>query len=371
MAATGTSYPMNGGNGLHSYTNNSKFQRGPADAIKQMTNTAIVDNNVSFASNNTTTIRVGDMGCSVGPNTFLSLQNILQSLRCKMANDSIEYQVFLNDHTSNDFNTLFAQSVPHQDSYYVAGVPGSFHGRLFPAASLHVVHSSYALQWLSRVPNSVLDCNSPAWNKGEICYCSGATGGGKEESIVGAYKEQFGMDLGCFLNARASEVVGGGLMLVVIPGRSNETSHSKVTSNVTYSLLGSCLMDMAHKGLISEGKVDSLNIPIYFASPEEVEAAVEANGSFGIVTMECIKQGRGPGTAESKARAISAHIRAGMEELLKLHFGDDGDGDRQTVFPMDELFRSYEHKLLTCGFFQGDNSGEAFTLFAALKRKHQ
>jgi jasmonate O-methyltransferase len=34
---------------------------------------------------------------------------------------------------------------------FFAGVPGSFYCRLFRAKSLHFVHSSYSLMWLSRV----------------------------------------------------------------------------------------------------------------------------------------------------------------------------------------------------------------------------
>ncbi|KAK7849230.1 putative s-adenosylmethionine-dependent methyltransferase [Quercus suber] len=56
--------------------------------------------------------------------------------------------VFFNDQFSNDFNTLFI-SLPPNRQYFAAGVPGSFYGRLFPKASLHFIHSSYALQWLS------------------------------------------------------------------------------------------------------------------------------------------------------------------------------------------------------------------------------
>ena len=36
-----------------------------------------------------------------------------------------------------------------------SGTPGSFYGRLFPSNSLHFVHSSYSLQWLSQVTYSL------------------------------------------------------------------------------------------------------------------------------------------------------------------------------------------------------------------------
>ena len=82
-----------------------------------------------------------------------------------------EFQVFFNDHTSNDFNTLFT-SLPPERPYFATGVPGSFHGRLFPNSSLDFVHSSYALQILSKVPKELLNKNSAAWNKGRVHYAS-------------------------------------------------------------------------------------------------------------------------------------------------------------------------------------------------------
>lgn len=82
------------------------------------------------------------------------MQNIIDSVELKFQHEcpaAIEFQVFFNDHSDNDFNTLF-KSLPQSRSYYAAGVPGSFYSSLFPKSSLHFVHSSYTLHWLSKVP---------------------------------------------------------------------------------------------------------------------------------------------------------------------------------------------------------------------------
>ena len=70
--------------------------------------------------------RVADLGCSVGPNTFLAVQNIVDSVEHKYKRQGLghllpEFQVFFNDHVSNDFNQLFT-SLPPKRRYYSTGV---------------------------------------------------------------------------------------------------------------------------------------------------------------------------------------------------------------------------------------------------------
>lgn len=236
-----------------------------------------------------------------------------------------------------NFNTLF-KSLPPNRNYYVAGMPGSFHGRLFPTDSLHIVHTSYALQWLSQVPKEVEDVSSPAWNKGRIYYSSSG------DQIVKAYADQFAGDLDCFLHARAQEVVGGGLIILMVPGRTDSSPHTRVFSNISYDILGSCLMDMA-------------KLAIYFSSPQEVEATVERNGYFNLERTECLPLEKSQDTIPQKARAVSYHIRAGLEFLLKEHFGHE---------ILDELFDSFNKKLEKSEIFQ---LGLTYSLLAVLKRK--
>ncbi|XP_060671009.1 loganic acid O-methyltransferase-like [Ziziphus jujuba] len=155
--------PMNEGSGLYSYTRNSAIQRKAIEAAEELINKAIAEkleiNNFSSLK----TFQLADLGCSVGPNTFLAVQNVIDAVELKYQSqrrlDSqqfLEFQVFLNDHISNDFNQLFT-SLPPERRYFAMGVPGSFHGRLFPKASIHFFHSSYAVHWLSRVPKDVED----------------------------------------------------------------------------------------------------------------------------------------------------------------------------------------------------------------------
>ncbi|KAG7942167.1 hypothetical protein I3843_16G086600 [Carya illinoinensis] len=348
-------YPMKGGDGVHSYANNSSYQRGVIDTAKKLITDGIADQldlkNIVLSN----TFRIADLGCSVGPNTFFAVQNIIEAVQFKCQCEGfdpqlLEFQVFFNDHTSNDFNTLFT-SAPPDRQYYAAGVAGSFYRRLFPNDSLHFVHSSYAIHWLSRVPKLIVDKSSPAWNKGRIHFSN------TEDEVVKAYEAQYAEDMKCFLHARAQEVVGGGLIALTVYGRPNDALHSQTHQNILHDLLRSCLMDMARKGIISEEKVDSFNVPTYCMSPQELVVAVNRNGEFSVERIE--KLARVTETSNlPKSQKLASLIRAAYDGLIKAHFGD---------VILDELFELFRKKAEE--EFSLFKLGRSINFFALLKRK--
>ncbi|XP_068309453.1 loganic acid O-methyltransferase-like [Pyrus communis] len=350
-------YPMKGGDGPNSYANNSTFQKGYVAAAKELLSKAVaekLDTDVLLSSK---TFFIADLGCSVGPNTFTAVENILEAVEFKFQSQGLnsqipEFQVFFNDHTLNDFNRLF-KSLPQTRRYYAAGVPGSFYSRLFPNASIHFFHSAFALQWLSRVPKQVVDKNSSAWNKGRVHYSNST------DEVVRAYEAQHAEDMECFLNARAQEIADGGMMVLVIPGRPNTLPHSDSLVNVSFQLMGSCLMDMARKGLVSEEKVDTFNIPVYTMTSQELEAAVERNEHFSLKKLETIPRPLASPTV-SPIQLVVSHIRAGFEEMIKQQFGEE---------ILDELFDSYLKKLEEQPSIIASGTESTIIFLAVLKRK--
>ena len=109
--------------------------------------------------------KIADLGCSSSKNTLLVASNIIDVVidLCKENNlRTPQIQVCLNDLFENDFNNLFkllpdfyAQLEKKKGEKFgpcfVSAVPGSFYGRLFPDQSLHLVHSSNSVHWLSQV----------------------------------------------------------------------------------------------------------------------------------------------------------------------------------------------------------------------------
>ncbi|KVI04386.1 SAM dependent carboxyl methyltransferase [Cynara cardunculus var. scolymus] len=347
-------YPMKGGDGVCSYTNNSSYQKSLSEVAMSFICEAVAE---KLAVENLACghpIRIADLGCSIGPNTFIAVENIINSVQIKYETLTIsappDFQVFFNDHISNDFNTLF-KTLPANKQYFAAGVPGSFYGRLFPRASIHVFHSSFALHWLSKVPKEVTEKSSGAWNKGRVHY------GGADDGVIMAFRQQYMKDMEGFLKARADEVVCGGLVVVLMPGRPNEVPHCECIGNVLFEVLGCCLLAMAKQGKIAEETVESLNIPIYYASPQELEEIVDRNGCFTIERMEGLAHIAEPETKHAAGR-LGMGIRVGVEGIFKGHLQDE---------MIDELFESYTKKLEQAPSMY--SSGGAAILYSVLRRK--
>ncbi|XP_062117958.1 loganic acid O-methyltransferase-like [Humulus lupulus] len=355
IAAERSVRPMNGGDGHYSYSKNSALQRNAIESSKEIINMAISEKLDMETLTSSKIFKIADLGCSVGPNTLIAVQNIIEALELKFNSQQKdsnccdllpEFQVFFNDQATNDFNQLFI-SLPPKTKYFAAGVPGSFYGRLFPKASLHFVHSSYALQWLSEVPPQVLDKSSPAWNKGRIHYSNSNT------EVVNAFRAQYAKDLDNFLYARAQEIVHGGLLALIVPGRTNGTPHSQTYINKAFELLESSIIDMAKKGKINNEKLDSFNMPVYCGSLEEVEDVVKRNGFFSIEIMENLPHEK----QHPKLQSMSS--RAALEGTILDHFGDDADVEEMFDLLLYEKLDESSSIIESC---------DSVSLFVLLKR---
>ncbi|XVF82071.1 hypothetical protein PTKIN_Ptkin16aG0014200 [Pterospermum kingtungense] len=332
------------------------LQRGYIEAAEVIINEEIIQklDIKKLSSATSEPIRIADLGCSCGPNTIRAVQNIVDSIGCNFQCHGLispEFHVFFNDQVSNDFNDLFA-SLPVGKRYYAAGVPGSFYDRLFPTASLHFIFSSCALNWLSKVPKELLDKTGPAWNKGRIHY----TGASKE--VFEAYSDQYAKDIYSFLNARVKELAPGGLMALILPAVPDVASHPQFTVGSELELVGSCLMDMAKMGLVSEAMVDSFNLPLYYTYPKELRKIIDRNGCLSVERMEILNNPK-QHIAMPDLRQRILFFRAALEMLIEKHFGSE---------IIDQFFEIYTRKLSESPLFLNpDSYQQIIALFVLLK----
>lgn len=331
-------FHMNAGLGESSYTQNSTFQKNVLQIVQPMLEEAILSMKLTVEWK---TFCIADLGCSSGHNALFAVENITKTLKAKCLSAGItvpQCQVFFNDLPASDFNSLFRILPPFSlntdlqneegaadRSYFAAGVPGSFYGRLFPDQTLHFVHSSYSLHWLSQVPAEILEKKSVTWNKGKI-FCEGSR-------VVGeAYFRQYQRDFNAFLRARAEELVHGGRIFLVLTARTSRDPSDQGFIAFPWESLGSSFNDLVSQGLIEEEKVDSFNIPLYAPCPEEVSEEVERQGSFEILRSEVLRKSERFSEEEMEARtgssaslkdAYAKAFRAVTESLIKHHFGEE------------------------------------------------
>ncbi|MCL7049929.1 hypothetical protein MKW94_001067 [Papaver nudicaule] len=336
---------MNGGTAETSYSANSSVQNRGILITRPIVEEAVLNilpklynGNYICATNSKLrkiTIGIADFGCSSGPNALLAVSQILETIynnRCEFGSVTPEILVFLNDLPGNDFNYLFKDVVSFcgelkrtkGDGFgpcFVAGIPGTFYGRLFPSDSLHIVHSSYSLHWLSQVPQGI-----EKTNKGNFYIAKSSS-----PSAITAYLNQFKKDFRVFLECRSDELVDGGRMVLTLLGRISSDPTSKDCCSF-WELLALSARDMVLQGAIEEEKFNLFNIPHYYPSPEEVKLVIQSEGSFTIKHLETFHvnwDGSDPnGDEDSETDKLSSHdiakiVRAVSEPLLANHFGQE------------------------------------------------
>ncbi|KAL1316464.1 hypothetical protein HN51_068661 [Arachis hypogaea] len=333
---------MNEGMGEASYARNSLLQQKAISIAKPMIEEAITTLYCNTLPRN---LAIADLGCSSGPNTFFVVTQIIkfvETLSQQLNRPSPEYQVLLNDLPANDFNSIF-KSIPtfKHELYneiqankighcFISGVPGSFYGRLFPTRSLHFVHSSYSLHWLSQVPEGI-EKN----NKGNI-YITRTS----PKKVLKAYYEQFERDISWFLRSRAEELVEGGCMVLTILGRRSEDPSSKESAVHIYELFANALNHLVFKGLIQADQLHSFNIPNYIPSSSELKLQILKQGSFKINRTEVSSvhwtHCGSDNEHKSGAYNVAKCMRAVLEPLVLQHFGEA---------IIDEAFRVFQELL--------------------------
>ncbi|XP_038877753.1 salicylate carboxymethyltransferase-like isoform X2 [Benincasa hispida] len=319
---------MNSGVGEKSYAKNSLLQA--ISIAWPIIKEAIED--LCSTLNIPTTLTIADLGCSSGPNTLMIVSKLIKQIELfhKDHNKPFQYQIFLNDLPTNDFNVIFRSlsnflgdlkteiGADFGDCFF-NGVPGSFYGRLFPKNTLHFVHSSYSLQWLSQVPKRM-----EIMNKGNIFIDSTSP-----KDVIEGYYRQFQKDFSLFLKCRGEEVIAGGRMVLTILGRRDEYPSNNDYCHA-FTLLNMALNNMVDEGIVEEEKVHRFNIPNFMPCPEEVRAEVLEEGSFIINELGVSRidwdfyntEFDGSNVYVDSSYNIAKCIRSVTESLMIPHFGE-------------------------------------------------
>ncbi|KAL2633068.1 hypothetical protein R1flu_004547 [Riccia fluitans] len=269
-------------------------------------------------------VTVVQFGSSNGQISVDNVVAILQRLKEKFGRtigQEPEYQVFFQDLPTIDFNALIkllnASILPNQDVHpvdcYAAAVAGSMYDRLFPVSTLHFGCAMFDLNCLSRIPESVSDRHSPAYNGGQTGLHRSSV------ATIKAYSAQAKEDLCNFLAARADEMADYGILCLNFRCRDSDSSTSYSTP---HEVIGDCVWDdFIDKGIISADMRDSFNPLHYWRSVREITEVVADFSSDFEVHKEVVQQVHIPAGSASVASTPSPSLSS--TAMLRAHFGKE------------------------------------------------
>ncbi|KAL8255692.1 hypothetical protein R6Q59_030759 [Mikania micrantha] len=288
---------MNIGDGNSSYANNSLFTK----IVMQKAGPFLKSTIKGMANQDAFLLHcfvIADLGSSSGINTLSVASNIIDTIHelCQENNRKTpQFQVCLNDLFGNDFNNVFKFL---HDFYknlqrdkgekfgpcFVSAVPGSFYERLFPDESLHLVHSSYSIHWLSQVPKGLEN------NKLNIYMAITSP-----LDVLQAYGKQFHTDFTRFLQLRSTEILRDGCMFLTLRSRSSldptrdDSSCSSLdptrdNSSSFWEFLTLSLLEMLKEGLVQESDINSFNLPFIFHTKMNLGQLLKLKGHSLLTT---------------------------------------------------------------------------------------
>src|SRR6266436_5803255 len=154
-------------------------------------------------------IVIADYGSSQGKNSLAPMRLAVDAMRRRLGQDR-PILVCHVDRPSNDFNSLFEvlDADPHtygrdDPNVFPCAIGRSFYANVLPSNYVDVGWSSYAAMWISRIPALIPD----------HFWVFGSTGAVRTE-----FDRQGVQDWEAFLSLRATELRGGGHLIVVVPG---------------------------------------------------------------------------------------------------------------------------------------------------------
>jgi hypothetical protein len=223
-------------------------------------------------------IVIADYGSSQGKNSLAPMDVAINTLRTRIGKNR-PIMVFHVDQSTNDFNSLFDVLANDPDRYtqtdrqvFSYAIGRSFYERVLPAESAHLGWSSYAAVWLSRIPRPIPD------HFISLC-CTGAV---REE-----FDRQGARDWESFLSLRATELIQGGRLVVVLPG-IGERGFSGFENVMDHA--NAVIAEMAKEGTIAAEERARMVIGSHPRRMSDLLAPFSADKRFQSLSVEAFEE---------------------------------------------------------------------------------
>jgi hypothetical protein len=220
-------------------------------------------------------IVVADYGASTGHNSLLPIATAIAVLR-KRTRPEHSILVAHTDVPDNDFTAMFRTLAEDPDSYlskdaatFASAVGRSFFSQILPSNSVNLGWSSWAIQWLSRVP-------APIPDHVYIAYSS-------DESARAAYAKQAAHDWHEFIAFRGRELCPGGRLVVMTMavGDDGEPGYRPLLTAIVEAL-----DELAATDLLTEDEVHRMCVPTVARREADFLAPFAPKGRFEQLEIE-------------------------------------------------------------------------------------
>lgn len=220
-------------------------------------------------------IVIADYGAATGYNSLRPICAAIEVLRRRTRHD----HAILVTHTDvpdNDFTAMFRTLTEDPDSYlqhdaasYTSAIGRSFYGQILPTKTVNLGWTSWAIQWLSRLP-------APLPDHIQVAYT-------KDENARQAYAAQAARDWQDFLAFRGRELCPGGKLVILTMAVDHDREFGYRLFNVGFM---AALDDLVREGLLRRDEVRRMAVPIVARSEHDFRAPFSPSGRFEGLTIE-------------------------------------------------------------------------------------
>jgi hypothetical protein len=220
-------------------------------------------------------IVIADYGAATGHNSLLPIGAVIAVLR-KRTRPEHSVLVAHTDVPDNDFTTLFRTLRDDPDSYlrkdaatFASAVGFSFYTQILPSNSVNLGWSSWAIQWLSRVP-------APVPHHMKVAYSS-------DEAVRTAYTKQAAHDWHEFVAFRGRELVPGGRLVVMTMALDE---NGEFGFRPLFDAVMAVLGELTTEGFLKADEVHRMTIPTVSRRAVDFLAPFAPSGRFERLSIE-------------------------------------------------------------------------------------
>lgn len=221
---------------------------------------------------------IADYGAATGYNSLKPMAAALEVLRGRTRHDHA-IMVAHTDVPENDFTALFRTMADDPDSYlhhdpasFTSAIGRSFYNQILPTGTVNLGWTSWAIQWLSRVPAGAPEFSDHV----QVAFSNNA-------EARKAFEHQSALDWNDFVAYRGRELCPGGRLVALTMALDEDNEFGYRPLN---EALVAGLHELATDGLLRLEEVRRMVIPVVARSEKDFRAPFAPSGWFEGLTIE-------------------------------------------------------------------------------------